>query len=133
MIDAVFSTGHAGSGWDRTDFGKFRERGLGLDPFGVVAGDDADLSGGVDADAEWFLQMWGSPHDQVLDHPRELVGLSIELLPTSGQRTQRVTDRVVGCFQFSWTQSCEVSGENEFVSCEPARHVVARVRARASL
>lgn len=49
VVDAVASAGLARPGWDGADAGKSGEGGLGADAFGVVADDDEDLCGDLDA------------------------------------------------------------------------------------
>jgi hypothetical protein len=57
VVDAMLPAGDPGSGGDGADPGEFRERCFGVDAFGVVTGDNQDLRGGVDTDAEGFEQL----------------------------------------------------------------------------
>lgn len=68
VVDAVPSAGHSRSGGDGADVGRLGEGGFAADAFGVVAGDDEDLCGGVDADAELLEQLWRGLGDEPFDH-----------------------------------------------------------------
>ena len=85
MVDSLSARGNAGGCRHGADAGEFRQGGFGFDPFGVVAGDDQDLCGGVDADAEGLDQLRGGAHHKVFDHRLEFGDLGVEHLPAPGQ------------------------------------------------
>src|SRR5690606_28717606 len=77
---------------------ELRERGFALDALGVVAGDDEDLRGSVDTDAELVQQMRRPPENELLDLLFELGDLLIERDPAFRDRPERVTVRVLRRF-----------------------------------
>src|SRR5699024_7265519 len=76
-VDAMTAAGHAGPGRDWTDASELRERCLGADALGVVAGDDEDLSRGIDPDAELLKELRSGHVDELLDRSAKFLDLCI--------------------------------------------------------
>lgn len=83
-----------------------------MDAFGVVAGDDEDLRGSVDADAELFEQVRGALQDELLDLRLEFLDLVVQSDPTFRDRPERVPVRVLGRRQPAGSESGTVPGDH---------------------
>src|SRR5690606_3630795 len=88
VVDAVIPAGHAGPGRDGADAGELRERGFAADAFGVVAGDDEDFGGGIDADPELVEQVRGTLEYELLDLRFEIFDLVVERDPAFRDRPE---------------------------------------------
>jgi hypothetical protein len=103
-----------------------------VDAFGVVAGDDEDLRGGVDADAELAQQVRCPLHDELFDHGHEFLDLLIEGKPAFRDRTQCVGSNRLG-FEAHGVATLRSDGRASAASSGRSQCGVVPGRARSSL